>query len=559
MNANDLHDGSPEFPAAQATAPSGIEGLDHIMFGGYPAGELTVIRGASGTGKTMIALAYASYGGTNSPCVFASFDEDPRNLASYFKTRYEKAGVHFLDMRPPPDAMPAGGEIELGGILIRIDNALKKSGARRLVLDAVDVLFASFGTGQQIRQDLSYLMAWCRESGVTVLASVGVTDDLQEGTSPFDYAAHSVINLRQTVSSGLMTRVLHVRKRRGGGHGTNEYPFLIDEDGVYLDPVTSLRLDAPASLDRLSTGITDLDRMLGGAGIWVGSALLISGSSGCGKSLLAATLAGKAAASGRKVLYTSFEEAPNVFVRDIASIGLDFVPLIDSGQLRLVAHRATECGIEEQLIKMSRDVAEFEPDIVIIDPISALSEITDLHSFKNAILRLITKKRASGRTVVMTELIPDHRAGTSALNLSSAVDTWIRLGNRDQNGEQIRTIHIAKSRGTSNSTQVREFIITSEGLRLEEPYYGSGAMVFGSAKQEQQQHELREDRRARLRLSRLKRLLTLATSLRDSDGDDNRTAVEREIITIETDIAETEAELEDMASARQTAQIRRGT
>lgn len=381
---------------------SGVEGLDQVLRGGLPRNEATLIRGASGTGKTTLALAFAGQTGASAPCVLATFDEDPVNLASYLASSDGAGSVTILDCRPDPEIREAGGGIELGGVLTRIDHALDKSGADRLVLDAVDVLFDSFRETSQVRLDLMRLFAWCRERRVTLLVTAGESEGYRLGTGLLDYASHCAINLSQSIEGGLMTRTLYVRKRRGGGHGTNEYPYLIDENGILLDPVTELRQSSSASTERLSTGHGRLDEMLG-AGLLRGAALMISGTSGTGKSLLAASIAAATAAAGERVIYCTFEEPVGNLVRDTASIGIDLATPIANGTLTVSFQRSIERGLEEHLIQIGRKVKENNVSLILIDPVSALGDVADHRTLKNGILRLVTSLKNAGITTVMTE------------------------------------------------------------------------------------------------------------------------------------------------------------
>jgi len=461
------HRGNSTHVPAQSV-PTGISGLDQILGGGFPSGRITVIRGASGTGKSIFALLYAMGDPKDdNKTVFATFDESPDTLSNYLTTWGTTKDVRFLDFRPDPEIMAVGGQMELGGLLVRIEHALKESGAKKLVLDAFDTLFDAFENKAQVRLDLFRVFDWCRKRGVTVVATTGEESDYRASTGVMDYAADCTILLDQRMDNGLMTRLLRVMKCRGRAHGTNEYPFLIDERGVSILPVTGTSMSGGGSEKRMSTGLKDLDGMLGG-GIWLGSTVMISGHSGTGKSLLALSMAAAACRTGMKVLHISFEESPEQIVRDAKSAGIRLASHVKANKLRLFSRRSVEQGIEQHIILKLREVDEFGPDMVIFDPISALSDLGDSRTFKNMAIRLCHALKARGVTTVLTELLPDDAGSVSKLNVSSLVDSWIRLGRIERGGEMRRKIQIQKSRGAATSREIRELHITSKGLTIGE-------------------------------------------------------------------------------------------
>lgn len=450
------------------SVPSGILGLDQILGGGYPRGRVTVIRGASGTGKSIFALLYAmEKSKDDGAVVFATFDESPDTLRNYLTTWSAKTNVQFLDFRPDPEIMTIGGQMELGGMLVRIEHALSQSGANRLVLDAFDTLFGAFENKAQVRLDLFRIFDWCRKRGVSVVATTGEENDYRASTGIMDYAADCTILLDQRVDSGLMTRLLRVMKCRGRAHGTNEYPFLIDEHGVSVLPVTGTAMSERASEEKMSTGLKDLDDMLGG-GIWKGNTVMISGQSGTGKSLLALSMAAAACRTGMKVLHLSFEESPQQIVRDAGSAGIRLASQVKSKKLRLISRRSVEYGIEQHIILKLREVDTHEPDVVVFDPISALSDLGDSRTFKNMAIRLCHELKARGITTILTELLPDDAGSLSKLNVSSLVDTWIRIGRIERSGEMRRKIQVQKSRGAATSREIRELHITDNGIVIGE-------------------------------------------------------------------------------------------
>ena len=447
---------------------TGVLGLDTILGGGFPAGRPSVIRASSGCGKTILALLFAQASQTaGSPAVFASFDEAPAMLEHSLKALGYNPEFQMLDFRIDPNQEIAGDHFELGGLLVRLDNAVKRTNAKVVVLDAIDALFSVFAENAQIRRDLERTFEWCRARGITLLTTSGEPREYRSGTGVIDYVADCALHLEQRMEHGLMTRTLKVIKCRGRSHGTNEYPYIIDGAGISLIPITSTTLAGGASLNRLSTGNPTLDDMLGGQGFWEGSAVLVSGQSGTGKSLLATTIAAAVAQQNKRVLYCSFEEAPDQLVRDVASIGLNLHELIDADRLSILSQRSVEFGIEEHIIRITRSVLKHAPDVVVFDPISALRDLGSARDFKSMVLRLCHFLKGRGITAIMTELIPDDGNSVSALNISSIIDTWIKLRRVEQAGTLSRLIHVEKSRGGATSPEIMSFLITVEGMKIE--------------------------------------------------------------------------------------------
>jgi len=449
---------------------TGIDGLDEILSGGFPLGQATVIRGASGTGKTMFSLVFASPSNSKKEkTIFATFDESPERLKQHFEGWGRSGPAAFLDFRPDPQMETAGDGLELGGLIVRVQNAVKKTGAKRLILDGFDVLFSAYGDSAQIRRDMTKVFEWCRAQGLTVIVTTGEEASYRAATGPMDYAADCAIHLDQRIKDGLMTRILRVIKCRGRAHGTNEYPYLIDSDGISLLPVTEYRMEGTAPNKHMTTGIDWLDAMLGGKGYWADSSIMISGQSGTGKSLMAIIMADAVCRAGLKVLYNSFEESPKAIIRNSRSIGVDLRPHVKSGTLELASRRSVESGLEEHIIRIANSIRDTNPDIVILDPISSLRDIGNQHEFKGTVLRLSAMLNKLGVTAIMTELVPDDARGYSSLNVSSLVDTWIRLARVERDGLLERLITVQKSRGSKTSDRVEQFSINADGFRICRP------------------------------------------------------------------------------------------
>lgn len=448
------------------STPTGIKGLDTILNGGYPTSRPTILRGASGTGKTLFSLNFAcSLEKLKQPVIYATFDESPENLEQLVKTLgYSKSPV-FLDFTTDK-SMEISGNIELGGLLARIELAIKNRSAVYLILDALDMLFAAFGDSEQVRRDLNRLFDWCRTRSITLLATTGEERDYREGTSFMGYASDCSIRLQQNMENDIMTRKVHVLKCRGRSHGTNNYPFIIDKRGIGIMPVTDTVMAATGKRRRISTGLESLDSMLGGKGLWSGNTAMISGESGTGKSLLAMQITRQVCGSGLKTLFCSFEEPATQLVRDAQSIGIKLKPHLKSGILNIMSRRSVEVGLEQHIIHVLCAIEDLKPEVVVLDPITALSDMGDSRNFKNTVIRLCHIIKSLGVTALLTELIPDDAGGTSSMNVSSLVDTWIRLRRMETDRELTRLIHIHRSRGSATDNRVRELLISGNGLEV---------------------------------------------------------------------------------------------
>lgn len=416
----------------------------------------------------MFALSFAtSQEASRSGAVYLTFDESPQRLQGYIDRWTQKSKITFIDVRPDPEAVISGRHIELSPLFIRIENAIKKSGAKYLIIDAIDTLFEAFEHKSTVHLGLARVFDWCRQAGITLLATAGESENYRTGTGILDYACDCAIRLSQDMNDGLMSRSIRVLKNRGNGHGTNSYPYIIDADGISLIPITSTQMSAKAPKKHLSMGNKTLDQMLGGKGVWRGSTVMVSGQSGTGKSLLSARVAESACQAGLKVLYFSFEESPDQFVRDVASAGLRLREFIKSGALTIKSERPVERGLEEHIIRISRLVEANEPDVVVFDPISAIGDMGNAQAFKNVVIRLCHHMKSMGVTVIMTELLPDFADNYSTLNISSLVDSWVRLRRVENDGKLCRQIYVHKSRGMKTSNRIANFEITTKGLEID--------------------------------------------------------------------------------------------
>jgi circadian clock protein KaiC len=480
-------------------APSGISGLDEITLGGLPRGRPTLVCGAAGCGKTLLAMEFLlrgaeQYGETG---VFMAFEETEQDLAQNVRSlgfdlerlvADNKISVDYV--RVERQEIQETGEYDLEGLFLRLGLAIDAVGAKRVVLDTLETLFGGFTNQALLRSELRRLFRWLKDKGVTAI----ITGERGEGQLTRqgleEYVSDCVILLDHRVRDQVSTRRLRIVKYRGSTHGTNEYPFLIDENGIHVLPLTSLQLNHAASTERISSGIPRLDSMLGGEGYFRGSSVLVSGTAGTGKTSLSAHFAHATCARGERCLYLAFEESPQQLVRNMKSIALDLNPWIKKGLLRLEASRPTLLGIEAHLAVIHKMVNEFEPQVVILDPISNFATAGTETDAQAMLLRLIDLLKARQITAMFVHLTAGGSSWEKTdVGVSSLIDTWILLRDIELAGERNRGIYVLKSRGMKHSNQIREFVITPEGIKLEDVYIGPEGVLTGSMRAAQEDRE----------------------------------------------------------------------
>jgi circadian clock protein KaiC len=480
-------------------SPTGIGGLDDITFGGLPKGRPTLLCGSAGCGKTLFAMTFLYNGAVeyDEPGVFIAFEERPEELIKNVGSlRYDvqklidkkKLAIDYVHI--DPGQIDEAGDYDLEGLFLRLGFAIDSVGAKRVVIDTIEVLFGGLKNQLILRSELRRLFDWLKEKGVTAI----VTGEQGEGTLTRygleEYIADCVILLDNRVEDQLSTRRLRLVKYRGSAHGTNEYPFIIDQQGITVMPITSAGLAHDASTERVSSGIPDLDVMLEGRGYFKGSSILVSGMPGSGKSTVAAHFANAVCASGRRCIYFAMEESPQQIIRNMHAVGLDLKKWADKNLLKFSARRPNLYGLETHLAAMHREVNDFVPDGVVVDPMSALMSAAlagDVHSM---ILRLVDFLKTRGVTALFTNLgLGSAETTTTQMRISSLMDTWLLLYNRESNGEHNRQLYVLKSRGMGHSNQIREFILSSDGIKLREAYIGPEGLLTGSARLAQEAKE----------------------------------------------------------------------
>ena len=399
------------------------------------------------------------------------------------------------------------GEYDLEGLFIRLNYAIDSIGAKRVVLDTLESLFAGLSNQAILRAELRRLFRWLKDKGVTAIitAERGTNELTRYGLE--EYVSDCVILLDHRVKGQISTRRLRVVKYRGSMHGTNEYPFIIDEKGISIMPITSLNLDYQVSNDRVPTGIPRLDAMLDGKGFYRGSSILISGTAGTGKSTIGATFANATCQRGERCLIFAFEESPEQIMRNMQSIGINLKQWVEKGLLKIRAARSSLYGLETHLVTMQRDIDDFKPSVVIIDPISNLISIGEPDDVRSMLTRLIDHLKSKQITAVFTNLT--HMAGleSTETEVSSIMDTWILLRDIEIQGERNRGIYILKSRGMPHSNQIREFLLTSKGIDIVNVYTGPAGVLTGTARFAQESKEKAEQESRKEETERLQREL----------------------------------------------------
>jgi len=407
------------------------------------------------------------------------------------------------------------GEFDLEGLFIRLGHAIDSIGAKRVVLDTIEALFSRLPNQRILRAELHRLFRWLKEKGVTAIITGERGEDTLTRQGLEEYISDCVIVLDHRVSDQVSSRRLRVVKYRGSTHGTNEYPFLIDEDGISVLPVTSLGLEQAAPTQRIPTGVPRLDAMLGGAGYYRGSSVLISGTAGTGKTSLAAHFAEAACRRGERALFFAFEESPNQIMRNMRSIGIDLQPWVQKGLLQFQATRPTFAGLEMHLTKMHKAINAFKPQVVIVDPLNSFVIGGNEIEVKSMLMRLVDFLKMQQITGLFTSLTTSGGAlEQSEVAISSLIDTWLLLRTIEIGGERNRGLYILKSRGMAHSNQIREFLLTDHGVELRDVYVGASGVLTGSARLAQEAQEqagkltrLQETERRQLELERKRKAL----------------------------------------------------
>jgi circadian clock protein KaiC len=532
--------------------PSGIEGLDEITGGGLPRGRTILVSGGPGGGKTLLGVEFLYRGATEfgEPGVLMSFEETAEEIAANVASfgwdlkRLIAEGKLFIDhVQVQRHEIEETGAYDLEALFVRIGSAVDEVGARRIVLDTIESLFSSLPNETLLRSELRRLFHWLKDRGLTAV----ITGEQGEGTITRygleEYVSDCVIVLSNRNVDDVATRRLQVIKYRGSSHGTNQYPFIIDEQGFSILPVTTAGLGYGTSEERVSTGVPSLDEMFGGRGWFRAASVLVSGTAGTGKTSLAANFAAAACARGERCLYIAFEEAPSQITRNMHSIGVELAEHEAAGRLRFFASRPTRTGLETHLLNMFKQTEAFDPHVLVVDPVSNLIAVGSPHEVQMLMTRFVDFLKQRNITSVFTDLTQaDSSPEMTEIGISSIMDTWILLRNIESQGERNRGLYILKSRGMPHSNQVREFRISEQGIVLADVRVGPEGVLIGSAKVAAEQREKSE------------------AVLRGQELEARRRLFERRKAALEARMKELEAEMaweaEDLDAARRAAGLR---
>ena len=493
-------------------AATGIEGLDEVTGGGLPRGRTTLVCGAAGCGKTILAMEFLVRGATQfgEPGVFLAFEESEEELAQNVRSlgfdleqlvKQKKVVVDYVHVER--SEIEETGEYDLEGLFIRLGHAIDSIGARRVVLDTIETLFGGLSNAGVLRAELRRLFRWLKDKGVSAI----VTGERGDGTLTRqgleEYVSDCVVVLDHRVTEQLSTRRLRIVKYRGTTHGTNEYPFLIGEHGLSVLPITSIGLTHKAPDERIPTGVPGLDAMLGGEGFYRGSSVLISGTAGTSKTSLATHFADATCRRGERCLFLAFEESESQLFRNMRSVGIDLAPWARKGLLRVEASRPTAHGLETHLAGVHKAIDTFRPRVVIVDPITNFLKAGTPAETEGMLMRLIDFLKAQEITALFTSLTQGGSIlEQTEVGISSLIDTWLLVRGIEVGGERNRGLYVLKSRGMAHSNQIREFVITPRGVELKDVYVGPDGVLTGSLRLA---HEARERLAATSRQQQIER------------------------------------------------------
>ncbi|OGX58988.1 MAG: KaiC 1 [Omnitrophica WOR_2 bacterium RIFOXYB2_FULL_38_16] len=471
---NVMSSGMPELPKVL----SGIQGLDEITFGGLPKGRPTLICGGPGCGKTLLAMEFLCRGAVqyNEPGVFIAFEEKEQDLVENFASlgfdlkaliKHKKLAIDYVYIER--SEIEETGEYDLEGLFVRLSAAIDSIGAKRVVLDTIEALFSGFSNESILRAELRRLFRWLKDKGVTAVITGEKGETLLTKHGLEEYVADCVIFLDHRVTEQISTRRLKIIKYRGSKHGTNEFPFLIGDNGISVFPMTSLLLLGRVSSQRISSGIKSLDEMFGNKGYFRGSAILVSGSAGSGKTSFGAQFVDSVCREGKRALYFAFEESEDQLSRNMRSIGINLKNWIGKGLLKIAANRATLCGLEMHLVMAHNAVKEFKPEVVVIDPLTTMIGSGMANETKAMMARLLDFLKNEGITVLATDLtLVGAKSEETEIGISSLCDTWMRLSMESQGYKRMRRITIIKSRGMKHTHETKDLMITNNGLEIKE-------------------------------------------------------------------------------------------
>jgi circadian clock protein KaiC len=521
-------------PAKLTKALTGIKGFDEVTEGGLPKNRPTLLCGNTGCGKTVMSMEFLVHGADkfNEPGVFFSFEETVDELITNMKSIHidiegliNKKKIYIEYLESGKSQVAQAGSYDLEGLFMRLQNAIQKVGAKRVVLDSLDALF--YGLDREIlRIEVKRLFKWLKENGVTSLITSEIDEHFITKSGLEQFVADCVITLDSRVINQTTTRRMRIVKMRGSGHGINEYPFMIDGAGVSILPITSQLGSQNLTDNRILSGIKDFDGMLDGKGYFEGSSILVSGSAGTGKTSIAISLISETCKNKMKSLYCAFEESTSQLTRNMRSIGLDIQPYITSGLLKIYSSRPTIQNLELHLISIQKIIEEFNPRIIVLDPITNLMSEGINSEIRQMLAHFVDFLKSKNITTLFTAAITleSIKASPSDEGISAMMDTWILVRDIELNSERNRGIYVLKSRGMNHSTQVREFVITDEGIALLPIYISPHGVLTGTSKLEE---TLREEQERKLFDKKIK--------IREQEIEIKREIMENNILLLKTE------------------------
>jgi circadian clock protein KaiC len=482
---------------------TGVPGFEEIADGGLPRGGLTVVLGGPGAGKTIFGMQVLASGvrDDHEPGILVAFEESADRILDNTEgfawgAGLRDKGVHILDAQLA-ESVEHSGEFDLMGFLGIVAAKAKLVGARRIVFDGLDVLLGYLGDPALIRREVFRLRDWVHKSELSAI--VTAKSDLWEARPSSDYdflhfMADCVVTLHHRVVQGTAQRFIRVAKYRGAAHSANEFPLTITAAGMHVSANTTVELAYPTSNERITSGVERLDAMLCG-GYYRGCSVLITGAPGTAKTSIAAAFAEASARRGERTAYISFDEAPEQIVRNVASIGIQLAPHVEAGALRIHSLRARTESPETHVARVRALLDDFKPRNLVIDPLSALIQFGFEADAEGAALEILDTARSAGITIVSTSLLGNATPLTehTPLNISTIADTWMHVSYLSQGGERNRALTIIKSRGTGHSNQVRELVLSNEGVTLADVYSVGGEVLMGTLRWEKE-NDARRDR-----------------------------------------------------------------
>jgi circadian clock protein KaiC len=531
-------------PMPLKKCPTGILGLDEITGGGLPKGRTTIVCGGPGCGKTMLGVEFLVRGAMkfNEPGVLMAFEETPREIATNVASlgfdiqalaRRKKLYLDFLSVEP--SEIKESGDYDLEGLFIRLQGAIASVGAKRVMFDTLEALFSGFSNPQILRAEFRRLFRWLKDRGLTAI----VTAERGEGNLTRygleEYVSDCVILLDHRIKNQISERRLRIVKYRGTSHGADEYPFLIDECGMSILPLSALQLQHQVWNERVSSGIPDLDKMLG-QGYYRGTSILVTGTAGSGKTSVSAAFIDAACRRGERCLVIHFEESRAQMARNMKSIGLNLSRWARNGLLTHEAWRPTQFGIEMHLLRIHKLIEKHKPQCVVIDPITNLMHGSGDKEVYSMMVRLMDFLKNSGITAIFVSLTAGgSKLESSTVGVSSLADTWILLRDVESDGKRNRCIYVLKSRGMAHSNQLREFVITAKGIKLIAPYIGPGGVLTGTSRTNQEAKE---------KFAALQRDFEISRKQREVSR--KRRALEAQAASLQAELVTVDREAEDL-------------